>query len=291
MLSMTGYGRGVANADGRELVVELKSVNHRFLDLGIRLPRQLNCIEDKLRNVIGGKLARGHVDVYVNYTNARSDAKSVEVDSALLQAYVTAAREANAGLGLHDDLTLTKALALPEATRIVNSEEDSEALIALAGEAAAQAAEALIAMRRIEGEKLKADLFAHLSALLNLVSRLTVRAPLIAQNYRKKLTERIESFLSDDEIDRARLATEIALFADRSAIDEELARLNSHLEQFELLLDVDEPVGRRLDFVIQEMNREINTIGSKANDAELTQLMLEGKNVIEKLREQVQNIE
>ncbi|MDO4543991.1 MAG: YicC/YloC family endoribonuclease [Clostridia bacterium] len=291
MYSMTGYGKGTACSDGRELTVELKSVNHRFLDVGLRLPRQLCCIEDSIRKQLSLHLSRGHIDVYVNYRNTRNDARAVSVDAALLSAYVAAAKQANEQLGLVDDLTLSAALKLPDVTEIVASDEDAEALIALSNEAVLQAVTQLKSMRLQEGERLKEDLYEHLTAMNALIAAIAKHAPAVCENYRKRLFERIEAVLESGDIDRARLATEIALFADRSAIDEELARLKSHREQFELLLSSDEPAGRKLDFIVQEMNRECNTIGSKANDGELTQLILQCKCEIEKLREQLQNIE
>lgn len=291
MYSMTGYGKGVAVCDGREMTIELKSVNHRFLDLGIRLPRHLNCIEDCLRKALNDRLSRGHVDVFVNYRNTRSDAKTISVDAPLLKAYVAAAHEVNKELALEDDLTLTAALRLPDVTEIVNSEDDSSALNALALAAIGDAITALRSMRLNEGLRLRDDLAEHLGIMESIADRIAKRAPSIVTDYRNKLNERISKLLEETEIDHARLATEVAVFADRAAIDEELARLKSHFAQFHELLGCDEPVGRKLDFVIQEMNRECNTIGSKANDAELTGLVLQCKCEIEKLREQIQNIE
>lgn len=291
MYSMTGYGKGVASADGREMTVELKSVNHRFLDLGIRLPRQLNCIEDTLRKVLGDNLSRGHIDVFVNYRNTRSDSKAVSVDAALLRAYINAAHEANSVLQLEDDLTLATALRLPDVTEIISSDDDADALANLTEIATINAVCALKDMRKSEGMRMRQDLLDHLTVMETLTAQIEERAPYIVQDYRVKLNDRIEKALCQADIDKARLATEVALFADRAAVDEELARLKSHHEQFHTLLDADEPVGRKLDFVIQEMNRECNTIGSKANDAQLTQLILQCKCEIEKLREQIQNIE
>ena len=291
MYSMTGYGKGTAALDGRELTVELKSVNHRFLDVGLRLPRSLNCIEDTLRKTLSARLSRGHIDIYVNYSNTRSDAKSVRLDAAVLTAYVKAARELNLSLGLADDLTLSNVLRLPDVAEVLLAEEDSEALNALCAKACDAAIDQLLAMRLAEGDRLKADLADKLRTLRSIVAKIEKRAPFVVISYRDKLNERIAQLVTDTELDRARLATEVALFADRAAIDEELTRLGSHMEQFLRYLGEDAPVGRNLDFVIQEMNRECNTIGSKANDAELTQLVLLGKAEIEKLREQVQNIE
>ena len=291
MKSMTGYGKGVAARDGRELVIELKSVNHRFLDIGIRVPRMLGCTEDTIRKVLNTRLSRGHVDVFISYRNTREDAKSVRIDTQLLTAYVTAARQAPAHLGLEDDLTLANVLRLPDVCEIVAADEDSDALIALADEATNAAVDALETMREAEGERLKAALQAGVDAMAAFRERILMRAPLVVEDYRKKLTERIESVLSDTEIDRARLATEIALFADRACIDEELVRLQSHITQFRAYLEASEPIGRKMDFIIQEMNRECNTIGSKANDTELTNAVLLCKAEIEKLREQIQNVE
>ncbi|MBQ5992385.1 MAG: YicC family protein [Clostridia bacterium] len=291
MKSMTGYGKGVAAREGRELTVELKSVNHRFLDVSMRLPRVLSCIEDTLRATIASRLSRGHVDVFVNYRNTRSDAKTVRVDETLLSAYVAAARAANETMDLRDDLTLSTVLRLPDVTEIVPSDEDADALIALAKEATELALDGLVEMRVAEGARLKAALLSGINAMDAYREQILARAPFVAEEYRQKLNERIEAVLSDTEIDRARLATEVALFADRCCIDEELVRLKSHIAQFHAYLEASEPVGRNMDFIVQEMNRECNTIGSKANDAALTKSVLACKAEIEKLREQIQNVE
>ena len=291
MHSMTGYGRGSAMRDGREITVEFKSVNHRFLDVSTRLPRHIAFLEEPLRRFLSERLARGHVDVFVNYRNTRSDARTVRIDTALLGAYLAAARQAAAELSLPDDIGLCAALRLPDVTEITEAEEDRDAVCALCLEAAEIAVGELLEMRRLEGERLGADLAGRIDAVLALTERIAVRAPLVVEEYRQKLNDRIEQILQTGEIDRARLATEVALFADRASIDEEIVRLRSHVAQARLLMAGDEPAGRKLDFVVQEMNREFNTIGSKANDGTLTGCVLAGKNEIEKIREQVQNIE
>ena len=291
MKSMTGYGKGVAARDGRELTVELKGVNHRFLDIGMRVPRILSCTEDTIRRVIGERLSRGHIDVYLNYRNTRSDAKTVHIDTQLAEAYVRAARSLPTRLGLDDDLTIASVLRLPDVTEIVAADEDSDALIALAEEATGAAIDALEVMRTAEGERLKTALLSGVASMAAYRETILQRAPSVVEDYRRKLTERIEQALSDADIDRARLATEVALFADRACIDEELVRLESHIAQFRAYLEAAEPIGRKMDFLIQEMNRECNTIGSKANDAELTNTVLLCKAEIEKLREQIQNVE
>ncbi|MDO4573133.1 MAG: YicC/YloC family endoribonuclease [Clostridia bacterium] len=291
MYSMTGYGRGSASAEGRELSVELKSVNHRYLDIGMRLPRHLAFLEDTIRTRLAARLSRGHVDVFLNYRNTRQDARSVEIDAQLLTAYVASARAANAALGLADDLGLSAALRLPDVATLREADEDPAAVSALLCAALDEAADALVTMRRQEGERLLDDLSRRVSAVRSLTEQIEARAPLVVTEYRQKLGERIESLLNGVEVDRARLATEVALFADRASIDEEIVRLKSHAAQALLLFASDEPVGRKLDFIVQEMNREFNTIGSKANDAALTGLVLDGKAEIEKIREQIQNIE
>ncbi len=291
MKSMTGYGKGISSHDGRELTVELKSVNHRFLDISLRLPRTLNCIEDPIRKILNTRLSRGHVDVFINYSNTRADSKTVRVDIPLAEAYVAAARSIPAHLGLEDDLTIVSVLKLPDVTEIVPASEDTDALIALAEEATDLAVDELEKMRSLEGERLSAALSQGLSTMESYRRQIMERAPFVVEDYRRKLTERIEQIVSDTEVDRARLATEIALFADRSCIDEEIVRLGSHFVQFRTSLSLKEPIGRKMDFIIQEMNRECNTIGSKANDADLTNIVLLCKAEIEKLREQIQNVE
>lgn len=291
MYSMTGFGKGTCAVDGREMTVELKSVNNRFLDISMRLPRSLSQLEEPFRRALQQRLSRGHIDVFVNYRNTRSDARAVRLDTPLMEAYVQQARKAAEALSLTDDLTLSRVLSLPDVTEIIPADEDEEALLSLGEQAVHLAIDALLKMRLGEGERLKQDLHSRIARMEEYAAAIEKRAPGVAEDYRKKLTERIEEMVKDTEVDRSRLATEIALFADRAAIDEEIVRLKSHLVHFNELLEVQEPAGRKMDFLIQEMNRECNTIGSKANDAALTDLVLLCKAEIEKLREQIQNIE
>lgn len=288
---MTGFGRGTRQLDGREITIELKSVNNRFLDIGLRLPRQLSFLEDVIRHTISEKLSRGHIDVYVNYRNTRTDSKCLSVDEAVARAYI----EAGAGLcekyGLKNDLTVSSVLRLPDVAEIISADEDMDSVSGLCREACSAAADALIQMRLAEGERLKKDLSLHENNLKEIIAKIEVRAPQVPEEYRQKLQQRINEFLGDTEVDRARLATEVAIFADRAAIDEEIARMHSHFEHFDGLLESEAPSGRQFDFLVQEMNRECNTIGSKANDSVLTDLVLSAKAEIEKLREQIQNIE
>lgn len=290
--SMTGFGRGMAAQDGREMTVELKSVNHRYLDLSFRMPRHISFAEDTLRTALNDSLSRGHVDVYVNYRNTRSDAKEVRIDTALLGAYLKSVKAAAAELREENDMTLSNALRLPDVTDIVEADEDDEAVKALTKEAVDKAIAELITARRGEGERLANDLTERLATVDGLRGKIETRAPMVVEEYRIKLNERIEAMLGGTvEVDAQRLATEVALFADKASIDEELVRLKSHTAQARELLSQSEAAGRRLDFVVQEMNREFNTIGSKANDAEIAKLVILGKAELEKIREQVQNIE
>lgn len=289
--SMTGFGRANLLIDGREITVELKSVNHRYLDLGFRMPRHVSFLEDEIRRLLTERLTRGHVDVFVTYRNTRTDARTAVFDPALLEAYLKAAAECSEKYGLRNDLSVTSALRLPDVVDVVESEEDREAVTALLKEALGKACDELIEMRRIEGERLCKDLIARLETVLSIRSAIAERAPGVVADYRAKLNERIASLLELPQIDTARLATEVALFADKANVDEELVRLQSHVAAARDLLENGSAVGRKLDFIVQEMNREFNTIGSKANDKDITALVIEGKAEIEKIREQVQNLE
>lgn len=289
--SMTGFGRATVASDGREITIELKSVNHRYLDLAFRMPRHIGFIEDVLRQLLTGQLSRGHVDIFVNYRNTRTDARAVVIDEALMGAYLSAARKAAAQYELRDDITLSAAMRFPDVTDVIEAEEDRDAVAALAREAALRAVTAMKRMRAGEGERLCNDLLNRVTTVESIAGKIDVRAPFVVEEYRTKLSERIESMLGGVEVDRTRLATEVALFADKASINEELVRLASHITEMRKVLGADEAAGRRLDFIVQEMNREFNTIGSKANDAEITSLVIAGKGEIEKIREQVKNIE
>ena len=289
--SMTGFGRATVASDGREITIELKSVNHRYLDLAFRMPRHIGFIEDVLRQLLTEQLSRGHVDIFVNYRNTRTDARTVVIDEALMGAYLSAARKAAAQYELRDDITLSAAMRFPDVTDVIEAEEDRDAVAALAREAALRAVTAMKRMRAGEGERLCNDLLNRVTTVESIAGKIDVRAPFVVEEYRTKLSERIESMLGGVEVDRTRLATEVALFADKASINEELVRLASPITEMRKVLGADEAAGRRLDFIVQEMNREFNTIGSKANDAEITSLVIAGKGEIEKIREQVQNIE
>ena len=290
MRSMTGYGRTQRVQDGREMTVEIKTVNHRFLDVSPRLPRHLGFAEDMLRKQIATKLQRGHVDVFVTYRNSRADARKVSCDTALAAAYRDAMAELAAATGVENNVTLYQYAQMPDVLTVSEQEEDREAVGALLAETLEAALEETDAMRLREGEALKADLTLHLEMLEDLRQKIAARAPSVTEDYRVRLLQRVEE-CGVTQLDQQRLIQEVALFADRAAIDEEISRLDSHIRQAYKLMADEAPCGSKLNFLVQEMNREVNTIGSKAMDADIAKMVVDGKSEIEKLREQIQNVE
>lgn len=289
MLSMTGYGRATCETDGRQLTIELKSVNHRFLDLSFRMPRNLMFLEDDARKAIAEKLARGHVDVFMTYRNLRSDARTVQVDRALFDAYAQAL-DALANGGLRDDRSLMSVARMPDVMIVTEAEEDQDAVRALMLETMAQALEQLLAMRRREGASMAEDLGRKVDAIEEMTRKIEARYPETVEEYTRRLRASIEELIGQS-VDETRLLTEVAVMADRSAIAEETVRLHSHIQQLRETFRREEPIGRRLDFLVQELNREVNTISSKSQDVPITRLAVECKAEIEKLREQLQNVE
>lgn len=290
MLSMTGYGRAAREIDGRQMTIELKSVNHRFLDLSFRMPRNLMFLEDEARKAIGARLSRGHVDVFITYRNLRTDAKIVTADRALFDAYAQAL-DGLSGAGMTDDRSLMSIARLPDVLVISEAEEDREAVTALMLDALGEALDQLITMRTREGETMKRDLSEKVDAVERMTGEIEARYPRTVDEYRERLRAAVLELLGDAEVDESRLLTEVALMADRSAIAEETVRLKSHVEQLRKLFESPEPIGRRIDFIVQELNREVNTISSKSQDIPITRLAVDMKAEIEKLREQLQNVE
>lgn len=290
MRSMTGCGAGRALRDGWEVTAELKTVNHRFLDLSMRLPRNISFLEPVIRESTGKGLKRGHVDVFVTVRNTESSAVSISVDGELARQYWEAGKAMFEAIGTENDLTVSRLLAMEGVTTLTEKEMDQELVSALCAEAVEQAVEQVTAMREKEGTHLKEDLRFHLDQAADLREKILGRAPNVVSEYREKLENRLKSMISDG-VDPQRLAQEVAIMADRCAIDEELARLESHLRQMGAYLEAEGEIGKKMDFLIQEMNREANTIGSKAQDAEIARWVVDLKSEIEKLREQIQNVE
>jgi len=290
MLSMTGYGRGDCEIDGRQMTIELKSVNHRFLDLSFRMPRNLMFLEDAARKAIGARLNRGHVDVFMTYKNLRTDAKTVTADAALFRAYADALDSLADGT-LKDDRSLMAIARMPDVLVVTEADEDRDAVTALMARAMAQALDQLIAMRAREGEAMKRDLSEKVDAIERMTGEIEARYPDTVSEYRERLRAAVVDLLGDKEVDETRLLMEVAVMADRSAIAEETVRLQSHVTQLRKLFEDPQPIGRRLDFIVQELNREVNTISSKSQDIPITRLAVDMKAEIEKLREQLQNVE
>lgn len=289
--SMTGFGRASVNNDGRDLSIEIKSVNHRFLDISVRTPKALSYLEDIVRICLQNSFTRGHFDVSVFYQNNRDDSKQVQADEALVNGYIGALKKIRHKYRLKNDIALSDVMKMNEVLKVVQSDEDQEAVCAMCEKAMDEASNMLLKMRKAEGSKLQSDLLIKLDRLENMLARVEARAPEAAAEGKEKLYARIKELLDGSEVDQQRLAQEAAYLADKAAIDEEIVRLHSHIQHVREMIESDGPAGRKLDFIIQEMNRETNTIGSKSGDLELTNLIIDMKSEIEKLREQVQNIE
>ena len=291
MFSMTGYGKGEYKEGGIELTVEIKTVNNRYLDVSVKSPKSFNAYEEAVRSLVRGSLSRGHADVFIGFNDRREQARRLTVDENAARAYVQAAQRLKELFpGIADDLTLTALLRGADVIRTEEDAADDEQVFAALTAALSAALEKLNAMRAREGEKLAADMLARMDTIETLVGEIAARAPCVAENYRAKLFERMHEVLADAPVDEARLLSEAAVFADKCNIDEELTRLRSHISQFRAVCR-EERVGRKLDFLVQEFNREANTVCSKSNDLAVTNAALALKNEIEKIREQVQNIE
>ena len=290
MHSMTGCGSGKVQQDGWEVTVDLKTVNHRFLDISMRLPRNLSFLETTIRDRVAKKIRRGHVDVFLTVKRTDSSAVTVECDPELARLYLDMAVKIAQETGAENDLTVGRLMSMEGVLTVNEREMDEDLVTAICAEAAEIAAEQLLQMRSREGAHLKEDLKVHLDAADALRSAILERSPFVVDEYREKLENRLKNLLSES-VEPQRLAQEVAIMADRCAIDEELARLASHISQMRKYLDSEDEIGKKMDFLIQEMNREANTIGSKASDAAIAQNVVNLKSEIEKLREQIQNVE
>ncbi len=290
MHSMTGCGSGKVQQDGWEVTVDLKTVNHRFLDISMRLPRNLSFLETTIRDRVSKKIRRGHVDVFLTVKRTDSSAVTVECDPELARLYLDTAVKIAHETGAENDMTVSRLMSMEGVLTVNEREMDEELVMAICAEAAEIAAEQLLQMRSREGAHMKEDLKIHLDAADALRSAILERAPFVVNEYREKLDSRLKNLLSES-IEPQRLAQEVAIMADRCAIDEELARLASHISQMRKYLESEDEIGKKMDFLIQEMNREANTIGSKASDAAIAQNVVDLKSEIEKLREQIQNVE
>ena len=289
--SMTGFGRGREVLNGRDITVEIRSVNHRYYEFSARIPRSLSFAEDKLRALLAGKIGRGKVEVSVYITNPTANDEQITVNKQVLSDYVTALRSVQDEFSLMDDLALSHVLRMPDALTVVKTQTDEEQLWADVSAVAQQALERFITMREAEGMKMRDDFLARLKTIEEWVGVIEERSPRLVDEYRTRLFERMKEVLDGKQVDEGRILLEAAIYSEKTAVDEETVRLRSHIAQFRTMLESGEPVGRKLDFLVQEMNRETNTIGSKVQDLEVTHIVVDQKSEIEKIREQVQNIE
>ncbi|WP_421384512.1 YicC/YloC family endoribonuclease [Bacillus salacetis] len=290
VVSMTGFGRAIEESEQHVVTVEMKSVNHRFCELNIRTPKQLVKIEDKLKKKMSEYIKRGKVDAFITIAGEGLVRRKLKVDWQLADEYFRTLHTLKEKFSLKDDIELQDLLKETEFISIEESEDENDLLEHLVEQAFIMALEDLKSMRRAEGEKLQEDLLSHIGLFRETLASIHSHVPGVLKQYRSRLERKIKE-LTGDTVDESRILTEIAIFADKSDISEEITRLESHLSQFTAAIKKEEPIGRKLDFIIQEMNREVNTIGSKANDAAIAGFVVEMKTCLEKMREQVQNVE
>ena len=289
--SMTGYGRAVQTIDGREITVELRSVNNRYLDCTVKLPRMFSFAEDSVKNRVKAAVSRGKVDVYIGVNAAQAADVQVAVNRPVLESYLAALRQIESEYGVRDDVTVMSLARLPDVFSVEKTEEDEQKLTQDILSVAEEAIARYNTMRETEGAALEADLRGRAATILERVALVETRSPVTVAEYRERLRQKMQEVLQNTAIDEGRILQEAAIYADRIAVDEETVRLRSHLAQLGDMLTKGGAIGRKLDFLLQELNRETNTIGSKCNDLELSNIVVEIKAELEKIREQTQNIE
>ena len=291
--SMTGFGRCETEINGRAITVEIKSVNHRYFEFSCRVTRGYGFLEDKLKAFVNSRVSRGKIDMFVSVGAADDVPCEVAVNHSLVSGYLTAMKEISDAYGIENDATVVSISRFPDVFTVSKAAVDEEQLTADVLSAAGQALDSFVAMREAEGERMKADILGRAQTILDIVSEIEERSPQTVTEYETRLLDRIRQTLENlsVEVDEQRILTEVAVFADKVAVAEETVRLRSHFEQLSEFLERNEPVGRKIDVIIQEMNREANTIGSKVQDAVLAHKVVDIKSEIEKIREQVQNIE
>lgn len=288
--SMTGFGRAEKQFEQFQIGVQIKSVNHRYSDFSIRLPRYYQFLEEKIHQLAASMISRGKVEIFVNIEQKESDNRQITLDEAVAEGYINALRGLEK-FGLADDLTMSTLSRFDGIFHVEYQQLNEDALFAMVKEVFEQAMDEFMSMREAEGKRLEQDIFSHLENILAEVAEVEKRSPIRVEEYRARLEEKLRKILDDRNVDETLLITEAALFADKTDVGEETVRLRSHVKEFKAAAEKGSPVGKKLDFIIQEMNREANTIGSKGNDLETAQRVVELKSEIEKIREQIQNIE
>lgn len=291
--SMTGFGRCRTVLHGREISVEIKSVNHRFFEFSCRTPKGYGFLDDKLKTLVNSRVSRGKIDMFVTVGTAEDTPAEVKINHSLVSGYINAMKEISETYGIENDVTVTAISRFPDVYTVSKAPENEEEITADVLEVANTAIDGFIAMREAEGEKMKADILGRAEVILATVDEIDERSPQTVKEYEERLLDRINRTLQDYNIniDEQRVLTEVAVFADKVAVAEETVRLRSHFAQLSKIMESQTPIGREIDFIIQEMNREANTIGSKVQDAEIAHKVVKIKSEIEKMREQIQNIE
>lgn len=290
--SMTSFGRSNSE-EGKKRVftVEMKSVNSRYLDVNIRMPKSIISLEEEIRKMISNSLNRGKVDVFINIKNYNEGAGVPKVDINLAQGYLQCLKEIEEKLNIKNDISVMQIARFPEVITMIEEEDKIDEIWEELKPLISSSLDMMINMREVEGEKLKEDILIKINQIEDLVSKVEEFADSIPKVFKQKLEERLKDLLGNVEVDENRIATEVCILADKATVDEEIIRLNSHINQVRETLKLNEPIGRKLDFIVQEMNRETNTIGSKSSGIKMTNIVIDIKNILEKIREQVQNIE
>lgn len=289
--SMTGFGRAVEEIDGYVITVEIKSVNHRYFDFSSRIPRQYGFLDDKLKSYINSKVSRGKVECYVSVEALDTEDAAVVINKTLASAYVKALKELSEEYSLKEDFGTAFVSRLPDVFVLKKADEDEEKIWQLVKSVTDEAIEKFIQMRAVEGAKMKEDVASRAEYILDCVSFIEEKSPQTVKEYNDKLVERVHEIIGDVSLDEQRIIQEVAIYADKVAVAEETVRLRSHIAQLKTFLESEEPIGRKMDFLVQEINRETNTIGSKANDVDIARKVVDIKAEVEKIREQIQNIE
>lgn len=290
MKSMTGFGRASLESNGKNYIIEIKTVNNKYSDITVKSPKRLSFMEDKIRKQIANRITRGKVEVLVSFFDFSNKSKNVVLNKEIAKEYIKQLREIADENNLSENISVVEIAKLPDILNSIDSDNDEE-IASEALQCLNMALDSLIEMRKAEGENIKQDLLVRIERVQNLVDKIAENSKGIVEEYVSKLEKRVKEILKTDVVDENRIAQEAVIYADKTSIEEELTRLNSHIVQFKELVNCDGPVGKKLDFMIQEMNRETNTIGSKAGSGEITKAVIDLKVELEDIREQIQNIE
>ena len=288
--SMTGFGRSNLQENSREYQVEIKSVNHKYIDINIRMPRNISYLEDEIRKLISSKIKRGKIDLFISFANYSDEGKSIKINKEIAKVYIQSLKELAEEENIGNNIEVTDITKLPDVLIIKNDENEEQIKLELS-KAVIEATNKLIDMRQVEGEKIAQDIMKRIDRINDKTQEIYKLSTGLIDEYIVKLETRIKELLKTDEIDKTRLSQEVVIYADKCSVQEEITRLDSHIQQFKDLIDSEKAVGKKLDFIIQEMNRETNTIGSKANNLEITNRVIDIKTELEDIREQIQNIE